>query len=126
MDKVIHFEIPAGNLKRAQDFYQEVFGWVINPMPEMNYTIVMTGPTGKDGMAQETGFINGGMMERQADIKSPVITIGVADIDEAAKKITAHGGKMIRPKMDVGDMGWEAYFTDSEGNILGLWQNKNK
>ena len=26
-------------------------------------------------------------------------------------------------KMAVGDMGFAAYFKDSEGNVMGLWQN---
>jgi len=30
MDKVVHFEIPADNLQRAQNFYGELFGWQIN------------------------------------------------------------------------------------------------
>jgi hypothetical protein len=25
--------------------------------------------------------------------------------------------------MEVPGMGWNAYFKDSEGNIVGLWQN---
>jgi predicted enzyme related to lactoylglutathione lyase len=25
--------------------------------------------------------------------------------------------------MPVGDMGFAAYFNDSEGNLMGLWQN---
>ena len=26
--------------------------------------------------------------------------------------------------MEVGEMGIAGYFTDSEGNLMGLWQNK--
>jgi predicted enzyme related to lactoylglutathione lyase len=25
--------------------------------------------------------------------------------------------------MAVGDMGFAAYFTDTEGNLMGLWEN---
>ena len=32
------------------------------------------------------------------------------------------GGKMVREKMQVGDMGYASYFKDTEGNIIGLWQ----
>jgi predicted enzyme related to lactoylglutathione lyase len=28
--------------------------------------------------------------------------------------------------MPVGDMGWAAYFTDTEGNVIGLWQPAKK
>lgn len=124
MNKVVHFEIPADNIERVRGFYADVFGWKINAMPDMDYTIFHTGPTDEKGMALEKGFINGGMMKRAGEIKNPVITIDVADIDEYAKKIITAGGRVIRPKMDVGDIGYAAYFRDTEGNIMGLWQNK--
>lgn len=124
MNKVVHFEIPADNVERAQKFYHEVFEWTINSMPNMGYTILSTGPTDEKGMTKENGFINGGMMKRQEPIKNPVITINVDSIEDSSKKIVEHGGRIIREKMDVGEMGYAAYFTDSEGNVLGLWQNK--
>lgn len=125
MNKVVHFEIPGDDVDRTRSFYQEVFGWKIKVMPEMDYTIVTTGPTDEKGMTKEPGFINGGVMKR-GDIKNPVITIEVDSIDAAAEKIVKHGGKVIKSKMEVGDMGYAAYFQDSEGNILGLWQSKRK
>jgi predicted enzyme related to lactoylglutathione lyase len=27
------------------------------------------------------------------------------------------------PKQTVGEMGFSAYFSDSEGNIVGLWES---
>ncbi|OGV90567.1 glyoxalase [Microgenomates group bacterium RIFCSPLOWO2_01_FULL_46_13] len=123
MDKVVHFEIPADDVKRAQTFYQTVFGWGINEMPEMNYTIVHTVEVDEKQMPKESGAINGGMLKRQEPITNPVITISVASIDETTKMIETGGGKVIRPKMAVGDMGFAAYFKDSEGNVIGLWEN---
>lgn len=128
MNKVVHFEIPADNLERAQNFYATVFQWQIQAVPEMKYTIVRTGPVDKEYMPQESGFINGGMFKRNCPVKSPVIIIAVEDLEEAFKKIGQAGGKIQRDtkgeaKMKVGDMGWAAYFVDTERNILGLWQN---
>ena len=42
MDKVIHFEIPVDGIKRAQDFYKNIFGWKISEVPDMNYYFVTT------------------------------------------------------------------------------------
>ena len=36
-------------------------------------------------MPKEHGAVNGGMMQRSEEIKCPVLTIGVANIDEAIK-----------------------------------------
>ena len=123
VDKVVHFEIPADNLARAKKFYNTVFGWKMNEIPEMEYVMVGTVESDEDGMPKETGAINGGMLERQDPVKSPVITINVKNIDQAAEAIEKNGGKLVRPKMAVGDMGYAAYFKDTEGNVIGLWQN---
>ena len=126
MDKVVHFEIPADNVDRAQKFYNMVFGWKMNHIPEMNYTTIHTAPTDEKGMIKEMGVINGGMTKREEPVKSTVITIDVPNIEEALKKVEKNGGKIIKAKIQVGDMGFSAYFKDTEGNIVGLWQNMRK
>ena len=123
MGKVVHFEIPADNLARAKKFYSTVFGWELNDFPEMEYTIVRTVQSDENGMPKEAGAINGGMLQREEPVKAPVITISVDNMDQATATIEKNGGKIIRPKMPVGDMGFAAYFKDTEGNVVGLWQN---
>jgi len=123
MDKVVHFEIPADNLDRAQSFYRQAFGWAVNSVPGMGYTLVQTTPSGKDGSPAEPGAINGGMLARQAPITNPVITIQVASIDDSTKQIEKLGGRVVRGKLPVGDMGFAAYVRDTEGNVVGLWQS---
>ena len=120
---VVHFEIPANDLDRAQAFYRETFDWAINPIPEMSYTLVMTAPTDDEGRLTRPGAINGGMLERQGPVTAPIITIDVPDIEEALELIAAQGGRVVQAKQPVGDMGFGAYFADSEGNVLGLWQD---
>ena len=119
---VVHFEIPADDVERARTFYRDAFGWNITPMPEMQYTILATTPTNDQGMPNDPGAINGGMFERADDISTPIITIDVDDIEAALTKVESLGGKTVRTSVAVGDMGFAAYFTDSEGNLMGLWQ----
>ncbi len=121
--RVVHFEIPVDDNERGIGFYRDVFGWQIMPMPEMDYTIVSTGPKSDQGMPSEPGYIGGGMFKRQDDVPTPVVTIDVDDIDKSLATIEEHGGATVRVKEQVGEMGWAAYFTDSEGNLLGLWQS---
>ncbi|MGA8603812.1 MAG: VOC family protein [Thermoplasmata archaeon] len=121
--EVGHFEIPADNTERARKFYSATFGWKMTQMPDMDYTMVATGPTGDRGMPKEAGYIGGGIGQRGGPLACPVVTIIVDDIDAAAKKIEKNGGKMIREKESVGaNMGFAAYFKDSEGNVVGLYQ----
>jgi len=42
LDKVVHFEIPVDNVERAQKFYKNAFDWMVNPVPEINYTTLGT------------------------------------------------------------------------------------
>jgi uncharacterized protein len=121
--RVVHFEIPADDIARAESFYREAFDWNVTSMPEMGYTVVSTTPTDDSGRPTEPGAINGGMMARQGRLTSPVITIQVEDIDGALKRVGALGGSVVEEKTPVGEMGFAAYFTDTEGNVLGLWQD---
>ncbi|MGZ0152202.1 VOC family protein [Kribbella sp. WER1] len=124
--RIVHFEVPYDDGERARAFYREAFGWNVLEMPEMNYTMVSTGPVNEQQMPTEPGFINGGMFQRSADnadLTRPVLTVDVADIDAAWKTIESLGGERVGEKMPVGDMGFAAYFKDPEGNVLGLWQN---
>ena len=125
MDKVIFFEIPADDLARARKFYGTVFDWKMNEIPQMHYTQVGTVEAdrlGVRGTPKEPGAINGGMVERGDSVKSPVIYISVKNIDEAATTIEKNGGKIIQPRTPVGNFGFAAYFRDTEGNVVGLWQ----
>jgi predicted enzyme related to lactoylglutathione lyase len=124
VDKVVHFEIPADDVGRASEFYRSIFGWQLMDMSEqgMDYTIAMTVPVDEQQMPTERGAINGGMMKRSADVPSPVITVEVGSIDDAMKQIEGAGGSMVQPRQEIPGMGAFAYFKDSEGNVLGLWE----
>ena len=123
MDKVVHFEIPTDDLARAKGFYGSVFGWDLQTMEEMDYTIVLTTPVDEQQMPTEPGGINGGMMKRTAETPAPVLTIGVASVDDSLKQVEAAGGDVVRPKTEIPGMGSFAYVKDTEGNVIGLWEN---
>jgi len=123
MDKVVHFEIPADDVERAKKFYKSVFDWKMEAFPDMEYTMIQTTAVDEKHMLTEPGAINGGMMKRQDPVKCPIITIDVNDIEETMKNVKKMGGELVRGKMQVADMGYAAYFKDTEGNVIGLWQN---
>jgi predicted enzyme related to lactoylglutathione lyase len=121
-DKVTHSEIPADNTERALKFYKDTFGWSINVMPNMGYALLCTTPVNSEGTPTDPSSINGGMLRRQDPVGHPVFTIHVTNVEETEKQIHENGGKVVRGKMPVGDMGFAAYFQDTEGNVLGLWE----
>jgi predicted enzyme related to lactoylglutathione lyase len=122
--EVVHFEVPADNTERARKFYSSTFGWKLQHMPEMDYTMVQTGESSEEGMPKEPGYIGGGLAKRGGTVANVVITVSVDDIDKHLKTIEKNGGKTIQKKQPIGDgsMGFTAYFKDTEGNTIGLWQ----
>jgi predicted enzyme related to lactoylglutathione lyase len=119
--RVVHFEVPYDDGDRARTFYERAFGWQLDQMPEMGYTIVMSGPSGEQGPS-EAGFINGGMMQREEPFTAPNIVIDVDNLEDTLEMVAEAGGTTVREREQVGDMGFTAYVRDSEGNLLGLWE----
>jgi predicted enzyme related to lactoylglutathione lyase len=120
--KVVHFEIPYDNGERARTFYKEAFDWQLQEMPGMEYTLVVTGPTGDRGPT-EPGYVNGGMLAREESAGSgPVVVLDVPSVDAALEAVERLGGSTVVPKQPVGGMGFTAYFRDPEGNVVGLWE----
>lgn len=128
MDKVQHFEIPADDLGRAKEFYREVFDWRLEDanVPGMEYVMAYTTEVDEKQMTKETNVINGGMMKRSGVAAGPVIVLTVEDIQVSLGKIREHGGTVLTEIMPVGDMGLYAYIKDTEGNVIGVWQNVKK
>lgn len=128
MGKVMHFELGVDDLDRAKNFYSSVFGWKLDTadMPGGGqYTSIITTDVDPETMTPtEPGAINGGMVPRSETVTpAPVVTIGVDGIDEALAQVEAAGGKTVAPRTEIPGMGAYAYFTDLEGNVMGLWEN---
>jgi len=129
MDKVVHFEIPAENIERANKFYSDIFGWKINKVPLVGgeeYCIANTVETDEKGMPKSPGAINGGIMKKGGTGIYPVIVIKVESIRQSIEKIKRSGCKTVMDIVPVGDFGLYARFEDTEGNIMGIWQDVKK
>ena len=127
MRKVVHFEIPADDEGRAREFYRSVFDWQLQEMPDMQYTLVRTTAVNEQTqLPTEPGAINGGLMKRSDATPAPVLTIDVESIDDSLKQIESAGGSTVTPRTEIPGMGAFAYFKDSEGNVVGLWETPSQ
>ena len=115
MSKVVHFEIPIDDPDRAAGFYHDALGWEISRFGDEPYWLVRAG-------ADEEPGANGALVSRGDLHRSPVLTVGVNDIDDALRQVQRYGGKVAQGKLPVPGMGWSAYVLDSEGNTIGLFQ----
>jgi uncharacterized protein len=124
LGRVVHFEIHAADMDRAEGFYTGVFGWSVrrSAAGERDYRLLITGADGRPG-------INGALIERRgepapggAPVTAFVCTVAVEDLAETERKITAGGGERVVDRREVEGVGSLAYFRDPEGNILGCIQ----
>src|ERR1044072_3004724 len=115
---IVHFEIPADDVARAQPFYQNVFGWKIKQMPMPAGGLEhYGGTTRQDG---EAG-INGGLMKRNMPGQPFANYVAVKSIDDFLGKVTANGGSVIMPRQEIAPgMGSIAVFKRSEEHTSGL------
>lgn len=122
---IVHFEIPADDPERAAVFYRGLFGWEINRWGEAEYWMVQTVPTDETGRPTRQG-LNGGLMKKQNPQQPFANYVSVESVEEYGKKAEALGAQIAMPKTPVPGMGWFLYIKDTEGNILGLWENDPK
>ena len=113
---VVHVEIPAANVEAAGQFYQELFDWKLQPVPEMNYTMWEAGDGSGGGFPQ---------VSDEAPAGHVIVYIHSDDIEADLKKVEELGGKVIHPKSEIPQTGWYAFFQDPTGNVLGLYTSMN-
>jgi hypothetical protein len=116
MNRFTHFELATDDLEKTAAFYRDVFGWQVQKWEgPVEYWLVTTGDSSTPG-------INGGLMQSSEDFRGTVNTIEVADIDAALVKVKAHGGEIIFEKDAIPGVGYQAYFKDNSGIVVGLHQ----
>jgi predicted enzyme related to lactoylglutathione lyase len=116
---IVWFEIPTQNLERARAFYNQLFGWNIDPFPGMqDYWHIDTG--GADATP------DGALMARKHPAQSITNYVSVDSVNESVTKIQLLGGKVCMGKTAVPQMGYFAICEDTEGNTFAVWErNEN-
>lgn len=111
--KVVHFEIPIDEGGRAVAFYRQAFGWHLNREGPLDYWTTAEG---------EGDGIDGALSKRDPESPGLTIYIAVEDIDESLAAIETAGGRRVTDRLPIPTVGWTAFFIDTEGNRLGLFQ----
>jgi len=121
MPKVIHFEIPAVDTKRAVDFYKKAFGWEFSNYggEQMDYWLATAGKDNEPG-------VNGAIAKKDDTHPTTINTVSVSSFEDAVEKIKMAGGEILLPKMAVPNVGYMTYCKDTEGNIFGIMQSDPK
>lgn len=110
--RVDHFELPADDVGRAQAFYSEIFGWKMEDWGDGNIMVEAA-----------EGGIGGDIHQRGTTVPHPTVVITVEKIEDALAAISERGGTAVSDIEVMEGMGRYCYFTDTEGNLVGLWDD---
>jgi len=104
---------PVTDLAKAKPVYTALLG--VAPQADSAYYV------GFDAAGQQIGLVPGGGPQ---GMTSPVPYWHVADIEAKLAEVTAAGAAVQQAPNDVGGGRLVATFTDPDGNVLGLIQDR--
>jgi predicted enzyme related to lactoylglutathione lyase len=104
---------PVTDLAKAKAVYAALLGAA--PEPDSEYYV------GFEAGGQHIGLVPGGGPQ---GMTTPVTYWEVDDIEAKLAEVTAAGGTVKEPAHDVGGGRLVATFTDPDGNVLGVLQDK--
>ena len=116
-------DLMTPNPEASKAFYTELFGWRAVEIPTNQggiYTQFMQGEHPVAGMGE--------MADEVKRTGTPAVWysyFAVDDVDAIAKKVTAAGGTIDMPPMDVMTAGRMAIFADPTGARFNVWQGKD-
>lgn len=114
------FEIPATDIERAKGFYEGIFNIQLTPMQEMMNMKMVGFPTNPN-----SGKVGGALVAgdyHQPSAEGAVIYLNAnPQIQVVIDRIEKFGGKIVMPRTEISpEIGYMAFFIDTEGNRVGL------
>jgi predicted enzyme related to lactoylglutathione lyase len=116
------FEIPVKNFDKAQKFYESILDAKLEVVEAMGMKMAFFPAD------LEKGAVGGGIIEGKGYEPSTNGTLvylnGGDDLSVSLSKVEMAGGKILMPKTSIGENGFMAHFTDTEGNKIALHSMK--
>ena len=117
------FEIPATDIARAKKFYETVFNIQMEEWPEM-MGMKMVGFPSDMSSGKVSGALVQGQMHTPSKDGVVVYLNANPSIQEIIDRIEPAGGQVVMPKTQISpEIGYMAFFIDSEQNRLALHAN---
>jgi predicted enzyme related to lactoylglutathione lyase len=114
------FEIPAGDLARAQNFYETIFGISLTSLDLPNIKMRMFPVDDANGVGGSVVDSNG--FHKPSSTDGPLIYLNAnPDVQIVLDRVDKAGGKIMVPKTEISPaFGHIAVIIDSEGNRIAL------
>jgi uncharacterized protein len=120
MRKVGWFDIYVEDMERAQAFYEMVLDTQLSTMDDPNDATVQMRAFGDDFASHGAG----GALVKLAFAKpgpgGSMVYFSCNDCAVEEARVSAAGGRVVRPKFSIGQHGSVSIVTDTEGNMIGL------
>ena len=114
------FEIPAKDITRAKKFYEAIFAVEMQDMGEM-MGMKMAGFPSDMGSGKANGALAQSNMHKPSQEGCIIYLNANPTIQTVIDRIESAGGKVVMPKTQIGpEIGYMAFFIDSEGNKMAL------
>jgi uncharacterized protein len=114
------FEISVSDMARAKKFYETIFAIDMGEPMEMMGMQMAYFPFENMNGKVSGGLVQGPMHKPSMD-GAKIYFNGNPDLDEALGKVESAGGKVTMPKTKISDdIGYMAFFIDSEGNGVAM------
>jgi predicted enzyme related to lactoylglutathione lyase len=114
------FEIPAVDITRAKKFYESIFSIQMQDMGEM-MGMKMAGFPAEMGNGKASGGLVQGPMHKPSADGAVIYLNANPSIQTVIDRVEKAGGKMLMPKTQISpEIGYMAFFVDSEGNRMAL------
>lgn len=111
------FEIPASDFERAKKFYSSILNAELQASEMMGIKMAFF-PMEGEGVGG--ALCNGDGYKPSAEGTVPYLN-GGNDLTTVLNRVETAGGKVIMPKTKITDeIGYMAFFFDTEGNKIGL------
>lgn len=116
------FEISVSDIKRATSFYETIFDIKMEQMEMMGMQMAMF--PAENGNGKASGCLCQSTMHKPSMDGAKIYLNGNPDLGNALGKVEKAGGKVLMPKTKISDdIGYMAFFIDSEGNQVALHSN---
>ena len=117
------FDISVNDIARAKKFYEAIFEIKMDDMDMMGMKMSFF-PSDMNNGKVGGGLVQGPMHKPSAD-GAKIYLNANPDMEAVLGRIGANGGAVTMPKTKISDeIGYMAFFTDTEGNGVALHSNK--
>lgn len=113
------FEISVTNINRAKQFYETIFGIQMEKQNMMGMEMAFF--PWEMGSGKASGCLCQSPMHKPSADGVKLYLNGNPDLSRILSKIETAGGKITMPKTKIDDqIGYMAFFVDTEGNTIAL------